>query len=365
MQQKSILYAAKANFFSELKDEVRAHIYIYESRAKTTKFIKHLVGYLMPGIIYACFLVSADGLASAMVYGALFSVSFIFLTFNVFHDAHHIGGKIKPRQRIDMLSSSALIGISGTVWRHKHNVLHHNYTNIVGVDADVDTYQLMRLSKHHKWWGWHKYQIFYAPLLYSLLSIYVIFYADFKNFIDLSKRGKMSKYDAVEFVGCKLFYFSYFIMVPIASHNVNYSLGVIFLAHMLFGLIASTIVQLAHINDISKTKLVDKQSMSEDWATHQLQTTTNFATNSLVITHAFGGLNFQIEHHLFPNISHAHYFEISKIVKRKCKEIGMPYNEKNTLFEAIYCHCKALKQLGEKSTGQGFKVERAVSARGS
>ena len=81
---------------------------------------------------------------------------------------------------------------------------------------------------------------------------------------------------------------------------------------------------------------------------HQLKTTANFAKHSKLVTWYVGGLNFQIEHHLFPNICHVHYKKISNIVKATAEEYGILYNDKKTYFGAVRSHYKMLKELGVK-----------------
>jgi linoleoyl-CoA desaturase len=81
---------------------------------------------------------------------------------------------------------------------------------------------------------------------------------------------------------------------------------------------------------------------------HQIQTTANFATRSRLVTWFCGGLNFQIEHHLFPKMSHIHYPEVSKIVKATCQEYGIKYIEFPRVTAAMRSHWKLLYDLGRK-----------------
>ena len=86
----------------------------------------------------------------------------------------------------------------------------------------------------------------------------------------------------------------------------------------------------------------------DEWAVHQLKTTANFATNNRVISWLVGGLNFQVEHHLFPRVSHVHYPEISKIIKNACQEFGVPYIEYPKMRMAVASHITHLKSLSRK-----------------
>ena len=86
--------------------------------------------------------------------------------------------------------------------------------------------------------------------------------------------------------------------------------------------------------------------MEHNWFAHQLHTTSNFASNSRLFSWFVGGLNFQVEHHLFPNICHVHYKKISPIVKKTAEEFGLPYHSFRTFFDALSCHTRQLKKLG-------------------
>jgi linoleoyl-CoA desaturase len=93
--------------------------------------------------------------------------------------------------------------------------------------------------------------------------------------------------------------------------------------------------------------LPDKEgNMKHTWAIHQLFTTTNFAPNNKFVEFYTGGLNHQVEHHIFPHISHIHYKNLAKIVKETAKEFNLPYNEYKTMLGAIKQHFKQLNYLG-------------------
>ena len=74
----------------------------------------------------------------------------------------------------------------------------------------------------------------------------------------------------------------------------------------------------------------------------------DFATKSWFITYFVGGLNFQVEHHLFPAISHVHYPQLSKIVAETAREYNVPYHSEKTFFGALYQHTKMLYRLGRE-----------------
>jgi linoleoyl-CoA desaturase len=89
--------------------------------------------------------------------------------------------------------------------------------------------------------------------------------------------------------------------------------------------------------------------MEDSWAVHQLLNTTNFSPGSKVTAWFIGGLNYQIEHHLFPQICHIHYPKISAIVAETAREYNLPYNVQKTFIHAIWEHGRMLKVLGKSA----------------
>jgi linoleoyl-CoA desaturase len=90
----------------------------------------------------------------------------------------------------------------------------------------------------------------------------------------------------------------------------------------------------------------DTNLIENEWAIHQIETTCNFGTNSPVLNFLLGGLNYQVEHHIFPKMSHVHYKEVSKIVKETCDEFGINYVNYPTLWSALTAHKLHMKRLG-------------------
>jgi linoleoyl-CoA desaturase len=119
--------------------------------------------------------------------------------------------------------------------------------------------------------------------------------------------------------------------------------------HYVAGLILSIVFQLAHIVEETDNPMPNELGeMENTWAIHQLYTTANFAPKNRFVNWFTGGLNYQIEHHIFPNISHVHYKKISEIVKQTAQEHNLPYHEFRTMRGAIAAHFKHLKELGMK-----------------
>ena len=115
------------------------------------------------------------------------------------------------------------------------------------------------------------------------------------------------------------------------------------------GFVLAIIFQPAHVNEQTEfPEPDDENSIQENWAIHQLHTTANFSNKSRFFSWYVGALNFQVEHHLFPNICHVHYKKISEIIRKTAKEFELPYNRYRTFIDALIGHYNMLKRLSAK-----------------
>src|SRR5688572_16400403 len=243
---------------------------------------------------------------------------------SVMHDANH-GAYAKESWINDLLGYSLnLVGASAFNWKIQHNVLHHTYTNVHEEDEDVSPRGVLRLTPHSKWKFIHRYQHIYAWFLYGLMTIVWMVVNDFKRIIRYNKSGLTKKLTSnigrewMILVTTKVFYFAYIFAIPLVVTSLVWwqiLLGIMIM-HYIAGFILAIIFQPAHVIDGTEFPLPDdNQTLENNWAIHQLLTTTNFGNRSRWFSWYVGGLNFQIEHHLFPNVCHVHYRNISKVVK--------------------------------------------------
>lgn len=277
----------------------------------------------------------------------------------VMHDGNH--GAYSRSKWVNNLMGSSIYILSGNVfnWKVQHNILHHTYTNIAEHDEDLNADGLLRLSKHDNWKPYHRYQHYFAVILYGLLTFNWALRKDFRQLHNYLKRGFSTgnkvnpTKEWIILTITKVLYLMVWIVTPIIVLDVEWWKVLIgFLAmHYTAGLILSIVFQLAHIVEDTETPLPDdKGNMENTWAMHQLFTTANFAPKNKLVSWFVGGLNYQIEHHIFPHISHVHYPKISTIVKQTAKEFGLPYNEYPNTRKAIASHFRMLKQLGQQPT---------------
>lgn len=271
--------------------------------------------------------------------------------FNVMHDGAH--GSFSKYTWVNKAAGLSLnvLGANVFLWNMKHNVIHHAYTNVDGIDDDIEARPFLRLCKSQEFYKIHKYQHWYFWAAYMLLYIFWIFYNDYRKYF-AGKIGsiplkKMSLRDHLSFWGFKVVHLMIFVVIPIASVGfLPWMIGYLSLA-LFAGLVLSLVFQLAHTVEETTFPAAEAGKMPDEWAVHQLKTTANFATHSRFVSWWVGGLNFQIEHHLFPKISHVHYPEISKIIRKACEDYKIPYIEHARLRTAVASHVKHLKSLSQ------------------
>lgn len=276
---------------------------------------------------------------------------------NVMHDGNH--GSYSKYEWVNKLMGGSIYILAGNVfnWKVQHNILHHTFTNIHGHDEDLEAGVVLRFSKHSKWRKFHRFQHLYFVLLYGLLTIKWALVTDFlqlKRYLKhkLShKKNTQPKEEWGVLILSKIFYLLIWIVLPMLILDLSWWKILIgfFVMHYTAGLILSTIFQLAHIVEPAQMPMPsEKGDIKNTWAIHQLFTTVNFSVHNRFIRWFTGGLNHQIEHHIFPYISHIHYFQISKIVKKTAKEFELPYHEFRSTRAALTSHYYLLKNMGRK-----------------
>ena len=332
-----------SNYFAESKKPATGNFGLYfKAVLFWTLYVAlyvHLVFFTPPTWIALIECIFMGGLTAA-------------IGFNVMHDGGHGSfSNSKFWNKIAAFSVNAL-GASGIMWNNKHNIIHHTYTNIDGVDDDIEIKPMLRMCSSQKKYFIHRFQHIYVWFLYTLLLLVWVFESDYRKYFS-KKVGtvpikQMSTFDHIAFWVAKAGY--YFMMIVLPIYLVGFLpwlLGFLIIA-MFAGFVLSIVFQLAHT--VEETTFpepsIDQNRIENEWAIHQVETTANFATKNKLISWLVGGLNFQIEHHLFPKISHIHYPAISKIIKQTCEEYGVKYIEFRRMRHAIVSHASHLKRMG-------------------
>ncbi|MCB6181962.1 acyl-CoA desaturase [Leeia sp. TBRC 13508] len=355
-----IIFPPRGVFFNTLKARVDAYFHEREIKQTGNAFLyfKTLFSYALLIGSYLTLVFGVESWWAGML--AAFGVvqGFVMVAFNVMHDGAH--GSYSRKSWPNWLAGASMdfIGSSQMLWKQKHNMLHHTYTNIEGKDDDIAIGSLMRLSPEQPLKPWHRFQHWYAPVLYSLLTLYLAFYSDWQKIIT-NKIGDTplqprKGWEIPYFLFAKCAYVGYALVLPMLFHPVWKVLLFFVGIHLLFGLTLSLVFQLAHTVEGASfpTPAADSGKMENEWAVHQVKTTADFAPTNKLASFYMGGLNFQVEHHLFHKISHVHYPEIRRIVKETCEEFSVPYLCFPSVRSAIAAHFRFLKSMGKPALSQ-------------
>ena len=347
----------RSTFYTTVRKRVDAYFKEHDlspnaNGAMWAKVVFFLTGYL---VLYGLIISNQFGgwamLGMAMLLGAFGA----FIGFNVSHDAMH--GSLSKRAWVNDLFSNSfyILGANPYIWKITHNVVHHTYTNIPGHDEDIEVAPgLIRLDPDEAWRPWQRFQQWYAFPLYSLASLSWVLRKDYLKFFK-AKIGQTqtSAHPRREYVALFVSKFVYYILFLVLPYVVlDITLGQLILGFVLMhataGLILGLVFQLAHVVEGTAFPVPTEQNTIEEaWAIHQVRTTANFAPRSWMASFLCGGLNRQIEHHLFPKVCHIHYPAIAAIVKQTAHEFDLPYLENPTFASALTSHYKALRTMGQ------------------
>ncbi len=344
---------SQSMFFATLKQRVDQYftdnnISKHANAAMVFKTIFFLGGFvgtyllilLQPMSVYMMLLL-------AIIHGAFAA----FIGFNVCHDAIH--GAYSSNKTVNKALSYVfnLIGANYTVWEATHNVIHHTYTNIKGHDEDIEIAPgLLRVHKEDKITWIQRWQHYYAFLLYGLASLSWVFRKDYVKLFSpqvkqYARPGKRQYFELFFFKGI---YYFLFIVLPLIVLDITwwqFLIGFVML-HVTEGLVLGLVFQLAHVvEDTDFPEPDDKNHIEAAWAVHQMETTANFSRKSKLAAFLCGGLNMQVEHHLFPRVCHIHYPAISEIVRKTAEEFNVAYNENETFIQALRSHYQVLKKF--------------------
>jgi linoleoyl-CoA desaturase len=360
MNQKAARFNSSSNtkFQSELRKRVDAYfkvnnmtkngnIHLYLKSIFV--FLLYISPYLLitfnvisstPGLIALCLLMGLGMAAIGMC---------------VMHDANHgsyskntVFNKVLGFFSIGLLSGSSLN------WRIQHNIIHHTYTNVHEHDEDIAPLGFLRFEPHAEKKKIHKYQFLYAWFFYGMMTLMWSTVKDFKQVVRYNKAGYLTssnttlKKEVWIIVFSKLIYYGYMLIPYFIIPEITFVKWLVgyFIMHYISGLTLAVIFQAAHVTDDTEFPLVNSGKLEYNFIEHQLRTTKNFAMNNRLVTYLLGGLNYQIEHHLFPSISHIHYPKIATIVEATAKEFNLPYNYDKTFSRAVFEHGKMLYKLG-------------------
>ena len=285
--------------------------------------------------------------------------------FNIMHDGGH--DSLTANKRLNLLAARTfnLIGSHAYYWRQKHNLSHHSFTNINGIDEDIESFGMLRMSPLQQRRWYHRFQHIYVWLMYPTVSLVWFFFLDYKAYFTqkIAERNYSQPYgrnESVLFWFSKILYVLMYLVVPVTLLGWHTALVGFFVMHAIMSTIFTVVFQLAHVVDKAEfPALGENGKLRDEWAAHQLRTTVDFAPQSQFLTWCLGGLNYQVEHHLFPRISHAHYPALYPVIRDVCLQQGVEHRVYTRLSEALAGHYRHLKRMGAEegeSVTQRFSV---------
>jgi linoleoyl-CoA desaturase len=343
-------------FYSDLKCEVDR--YFTEKKIKRTGswrlFVKTITLVPIAIALYVVLLTVPVTAALGITLSALMGFTLASIGFNIMHDACH--GSYSSKKWVNDTLGLTLNALGGNafIWKFKHNIIHHTYTNVDGIDDDIAKSPIMRQCNTQKWVPAHRFQHFYVVLVYAISSFAWVFIMDFTKYftrrVFATPLQKMDRNEHIVFWTSKLLYMLFYVVIPVAFVGWGpWAVGFAAM-HVTMGLTLALVFQLAHVVEHTEFELagVQPKQIENEWAIHQVKTTANFAPRNRFVSWFVGGLNFQIEHHLFPRISHVHYPALSSIVEKQCIKHSVPYNTFRTMSGAVLSHFRMMRQLGRK-----------------
>ena len=326
----------------------------YANRTMHIKTVVMISMYFVPYL----FIVTGLGAVSLWLYYGLWllmGLGIVGIGTSVMHDSNH--GAYTENKGFNNILGSLLNILGGYAlnWKIQHNILHHTYTNIEGLDEDIEAGVLLRMTPEKPMLKMHYYQHIYAWGLYCLMNLYWIIAKDYIMLFRYHKTNMLVKQKTtlrkaiIELSLLKVIYFGYIVALPVLFSGVAWYHAILGLLamHVVAGFSLACIFQPAHVIETSDySKPSDERRMENNWAVHQVMNTADFARDNKLVCWFIGGLNFQIEHHLFPHICHVHYPQIAKIVEQTAVECNIPYQVMPTFRSALIAHGKMLKKLG-------------------
>ena len=346
------------DFHAELKQRVRALLEEpgREHRAQMRMYVKSAVmaGWLVASWIGLVLL--AQTWWQAGLLATSLGLAMAGLAFNISHDANH--GSYSPHRRLNraMGWTMDLMGASSYVWRAKHNVVHHTYTNIAGADSDIDSMPFARFAPDQRRRVLHRFQHLYIWVLYGLFAIKWHTLGDF----DHLRKGVIGETpvrwprggDLVGFWAGKLAFVAWSVVIPLLLHPAWQVAAVFGVVSFVLAVTLAVTFQLAHCLEEAEFSSVDrmKEGGRTEWARHQVETTVDFAPRSRFLAWYLGGLNFQIEHHLFSRVAHTHYPAMAVVVREVCERHGVRHQTHPHLGSALASHARWLREMGRPDT---------------
>lgn len=334
-KEQKLLYnnEVQDRLFSRLRYEANEIV-----KRSSALYKKEIVfkAFLFPALYFAAWII-------AMIYGkqnhdVLFigylamGLLLVLNYLNVVHDAVHNTIFKNRRQNELYVYLFDIMGANSFIWKTRHVLFHHNYPNVNGWDTDIDQSALVKVAPQAPSSRLHKYQHIYLPFIYPLFLFNWLLIRDFKDFF--SKQRIVHKKIDIPFIEyIKLFFFktlffTYMLILPVFVFHIAWSAVLPAFITMIFtaSIFALIVLLPPHANIASEFPEPDENRiLPYGWFLHMLKTTNDVKGENWFTRFVLGNFNYHIVHHLFPNIHHSFYPQITEKLKLISQENNLPY----------------------------------------
>jgi linoleoyl-CoA desaturase len=341
--------AGNEGVFRQLRKDVSDYVQQATPAHRPLILFKAFLFPVLYGLTYFCALYW--GADPAVLYGCYFLLGLLLVTLflNNIHDAVHATIFKSKKWNDAYVYLFDLMGANSFMWKLRHIRFHHNYPNVAGWDTDIEQSTLARVFPDGPYLKMHRLQHIYLPLLYPFYLPNWLLVRDFKDFFDRRRTvRKLVEVPPVEYI--KLFVFKaafLFLMIglPKLVLGVGWTevLGA-FLLLLFSASIFSLLVLLSpHANIHAEFPLEKDNELPYDWMTHMLKTTNDITSDNWFTRFFMGCFNYHVAHHLFPNVNHVYYPQITHLLKDYAHRYHLPYRE-YPLWRSLKNHYRLLKQ---------------------
>jgi linoleoyl-CoA desaturase len=342
-------------FWNEMKIDIDRYFTSNKisKKANTAWWLRAVIMLLLFTIPYFIIVTHACSMLVNIICCIIMGIGMAGIGLGISHQASH--GTVSKYRFLNKLMSLTfnMLGMSSYLWHIKHDVFHHAYTNIYAKDEALKEGTLFRFTKDTPFLKCHKFQHLYAFFIYAIFTIFWAFALDFEKLWRYNANGspnfkKHATSEIVTFWITKIYYVAICFIIPFYFKFTILNIACGFLiVHITGSLIITHVLQVEHINTATDLLVSDENGfVYKNWAQNQLEGTANFKCDNIILSWYLAGVNFQIEHHLFPEINAVHYPEISNIIKMVCAKYNLKYIEFSSFGAALNAHYKALKILG-------------------
>jgi linoleoyl-CoA desaturase len=362
-REQKLAFETGGEFMRETRNEVELYLSSGRTRlhGRAQLYLKGVVAFTLLAGSWTILVVIRPGVPAELLSLAGVVLGTILIGFCVQHDANH-GAYFRTRRLNHLLgwTADALLGFSSYAWRVKHNVAHHTYTNVDGYDDDINQTPFARLMPTQAPQPWYRLQHIYIWPLYGLMVLRWQTGGDIaalvRGRIGNSALHRPRRWDLAGLIGGKAVFVSWAVVAPLLVYPWWLVLPGYLVFTMVTSLVTATTFQLAHcVEDADFASPEQVVASKRPWAVHEVETTVDFCPGNPILTWLLGGLNYQIEHHLFPRLPHTHYPRIAEIVRRNAAKHGVRYTAQSSLRAALRSHQRHLRALGR--AGRSVEIE--------